>query len=62
MVAAAAGGVSLEPYSKMFCKLNLPHTQSIYLYVVTSALKLAGAGHLLAYREKYTKNPSQVVT
>ena len=62
MVAAAAGGVSLEPYSKMFCKLNLPHTQSINLYVVMSAVKLAGAGHLLAYREKCRKNPSPVVT
>ena len=52
MVAAAAEGVSLEPYSKMFCKLNLPHTQNVNLYVVMSAVKLAGAGHLLAYREK----------
>ena len=56
VAAAAAGGVSLEPYSKMFCKLNLPHTQSINLYVVMSAVKLAGVKHLLVYREK---NPAQ---
>ena len=57
MVAAAARGVSLEPYSKMFCKLDLPHTQTINLYGVMSAVKLAGAGHLLTYKEKCRKNP-----
>ena len=55
VVAAAAGGVSLEPYSKIFCKLNLPHTHSINLYVVMSAVKLAGAGLRLAYRENCRK-------
>ena len=49
-VVAAAGSVSLESYSKMFFKLNLPHTHSINLYVVMDAVKFAEAGYLLAYR------------
>ena len=50
-MVAVAVGVLWECYSKMLCKLNLPHTQNINLYVIMSAIKLAGAGQLLAYRD-----------